>query len=383
MLTAFPAQTYLERIDAIKRRLINQALEALVVNNPSNINYLSGFDSLGFLWYQSLIISPKMTEPIFITRTSEEPCAWELSCIENAIFYDITKEDPLRIVAEMLAQAGLSHARVGLEMSASTFSPLQFQSLCGYLSEAHFEDGSLVVAEERLIKSPQEIAYQRSAARMADLGMQAAFDALRPGISEVEVAGIVARALGEAGSEYAAISPMCATGRRSTMTHAMPHRQTISYGDVVILEHAGVCNRYHATLMRTAVIGQPTPRIQEVSTLLTEAFNAALDMAKPGTPVAKVNRVCNGILDRIDLSCTRVHRIGCSLGLAYPSTLLEAMTIDATDEHVFKPNMSFSIEPNLSLYNEGFGIKLGDTVLCGSEGSCSLSALLPELMIIY
>lgn len=58
------------------------------------------------------------------------------------------------------------------------------------------------------------------------------------------------------------------------------------------------------------------------------------------------------------------------------------MTLHAMDEHVLKPNMSFTIEPNLSLYNEGFGIKLGDTVLCGPEGSSSLSTLAPELVII-
>ncbi|NBF12363.1 M24 family metallopeptidase [Pseudomonas sp. Fl4BN1] len=382
MLTAFPAHTYRNRIDAIKRRLAERDLEALVVNFPENINYLTGFDSLGFLWYQALIISPKLAEPIFVTRTSEEPCTWELSCIKDAIFYDIAKEEPLRIVAEMLAQAGLSQAPIGLEMSASTFSPLQFKALCDYLPEARFEDASRLIAQERLIKTPLELAYQRSAARMADLGMLAAFEALRPGISEVEVAGIVAHALGKAGSENAAISPMCSTGPRSAMAHAMPHRQTISHGDVVILEHAGVYNRYHAILMRTAVIGQPTPRLREVSALLTEAFNAAVETAKPGTPMGEVNRVCNKILDRIDLSRTRVHRIGSSLGLAYPATLLETMVLDETDECLFKPNMSFSIEPNLSLYNEGFGIKLGDTVLCSAEGSSSLSALPPELTII-
>lgn len=240
----------------------------------------------------------------------------------------------------------------------------------------------MVVAEERLIKTAEEIEYQRSAARMADHGMRAAFEALRPGMSEVQIAGIVANALGEAGSEYSAISPMCATGRRSTMTHAMPHRLTISPGDVVILEHAGVCNRYHAILMRTAVIGKPTARVREVSTLLTEAFNAAVDIAKPGTPVGEANRVCNQILDRIDLSRTRVHRIGYSLGLAYPPTWLEAMMVDEADDHVFQPNMSFSIEPNLSLYSEGFGIKLGDTVLCDKDGSRSLSELPPELVVI-
>ncbi|TBU86247.1 M24 family metallopeptidase [Phytopseudomonas dryadis] len=382
MLTAFPARTYRQRIDAVKRRLAERGLDALIVNYPDNINYLTGFDSLGFLWYQALIISPKLERPLFITRTSEEPCTWELSCIEEAVFYDIARQDPLRIVADILEDHGLGQARIGLEMQASTFSALQYTTLLGHLPQARFEDASVVVAEERLIKTAEEIEYQRSAARMADHGMRAAFAALRPGISEVQVAGIVAQALGEAGSEYSAISPMCATGRRSTMTHAMPHRQTISPGDVVILEHAGVCNRYHAILMRTAVIGTPSPRVREVATLLTEAFNAAVDVARPGTPVGEANTVCNAILDRIDLSRTRVHRIGYSLGLAYPPTWLEAMMVDEADDHVFQPNMSFSIEPNLSLYSEGFGIKLGDTVLCAADGSHSLSELAPELVVI-
>lgn len=382
MMTAFPLRTYRQRMEAVKRRMSERGLDALVINYPDNINYLTGFDSLGFLWYQALIISPKLANPIFLTRTSEEPCTFELSCLEEGIFYDIAKQDPLRIVADSLEELGLSQGRIGLEMQASTFSALQYTTLLGHMPHAHFEDASVVVAEERLIKTAEEIEYQRTAARMADQGMRAAFEALRPGMSEVQISGIVAKALGDAGSEYAAISPMCATGRRSTMTHAMPHRLTISPGDVVILEHAGVCNRYHAILMRSAVIGKPTARVREVSNLLTEAFNAAIDIAKPGTPVGEANRVCNEILDRIDLSRTRVHRIGYSLGLAYPPTWLEAMMVDEADDHVFQPNMSFSIEPNLSLYSEGFGLKLGDTVLCGKDGSQSLSEIPPELHVI-
>ena len=216
MMTAFPLRTYRQRIDAVKRRMSERGLDALVVNYPDNINYLTGFDSLGFLWYQALIISPKLANPIFLTRTSEEPCTYELSSLEEGIFYDIAKQDPLRIVADSLEGLGLSQGRIGLEMQASTFSPLQYTTLLRHMPNAHFEDASVVVAEERLIKTAEEIEYQRSAARMADYGMRAAFEALRPGMSEVEISGVVSKALGEAGSEYSAISPMCATGRPSS-----------------------------------------------------------------------------------------------------------------------------------------------------------------------
>ncbi len=382
MLTAFSLATYRERLAKVQARLDGREVDALVVNFPDNINYLTGFDSLGYLWYQALIVSKKIQPALFFTRTSELPCVHELSMIENSVFYDIATQDPVELVAKGLIDAGLGKGRIGLENQAFTFTADQYVRLQNYLPEATLVDASTVVAEERLIKSAQEVEYQRSAARMADYAMKAAFAGLRPGISEVELAGCISQALGEAGSEYAAIPPIVTTGRRSTMTHAMPHRQVISAGDVVILELAGVCNRYHNVLMRSAVVGKPSPRVREVADLLTESFEAAVDAAKPGSPVGNANTACNRVLDRLDLSKTRVHRIGYSLGLAYPPTWLEAMIVDEADPHVFEPNMSFTIEPNLSLYEEGFGLKLGDTVLCGKDGSASLSELPPALTII-
>lgn len=382
MLTAFSLETYRDRQRKVLDRAKAKGIDALIVNFPDGINYLTGFDSLGYLWYQALIISEKVQPALFFTRTSEAPCVYELSAIQASVFYDIAKQDPIELVARALIDAGHANGRIGLEMQAFTFTPDQYLRLQGFLPQASFVDASTIVAEERLIKSPQEIAYQRSAARMADHGMQAGFAALRPGVSEVEIAGEISHALGEAGSEYAAIPPIVATGRRSAMTHAMPHRQVISAGDLVILELAGVCNRYHAVMMRTAVVGKPSSRVKEVANLLSEAFLAAIDAAQPGAPVGKANTACNTILDRMNLASTRVHRIGYSLGLAYPPTWLEAMIVDEADDHVFAPNMSFTIEPNLSLYEEGFGLKLGDTVLCTETGSVSLSDLPPYLTIL-
>ena len=382
MLTAFSLATYRERQNRVQERLSKANLDALVVTAPDNINYLTGFDSLGYLWYQALIISKKLSRPYFLTRTSELPCVHELSAIESSAYYDIATQDPLELVARALSDAGLGSARIGLEMQSFTLSPVQYLRLQALLPKATLLDSSTLVADERLIKSVDEIAYQRTAARMADAAMQAGLRALRPGVSEIQIAGEMSRALGEAGSEYPAITPIVAAGRRSTMTHAMPQRLVISAGDVVILELAGVCNRYHAVLMRSAVVGKPTARVREVADVLTEAYLAAIEAAKPGAPVGNANAACNKVLNRLDLARTRVHRIGYSLGVAYPPSWLEAMIVDESDEHRFAPNMSFTIEPNLSLYSEGFGLKLGDTVLCMSRGSESLSELPPGVTII-
>jgi Xaa-Pro dipeptidase len=382
VLTSFSLNTYRDRVDNVRKRLDRYELDALVVNMPDNINYLSGFDSLGFLWYQALLITTKPATPWFLTRTSEEPCVHELSSIESATYYNIATQDPVELVARAIIDAGLAKGRIGLELQAFTFVPDQYLRLRKYLPEARFEDASTIVCQERLIKTPQEVDYQRSAARMADHAMKAAFSALQPGVSEVAVAGKIAAALGEAGSEHAAISPMVATGRRSTMTHAMSSRQVISAGDVVVIELAGVCNRYHSILMRTAVVGTPSPRVRQTADLLAEAFLAAIDAAKSGAAVGGPNTACNAVLNRLDIARHRVHRIGYSLGLAYPPTWVEALILDEAVDDVFAPNMSFTVEPNLSLYEEGFGLKLGDTVLCTEGGSVSLSELPPTLTVI-
>ena len=101
----------------------------------------------------------------------------------------------------------------------------------------------------------------------------------------------------------------------------------------------------------------------------------ALAAVKPGTGVHLPDDACNEVLAERDLVRRRCHRIGYSLGVAYPPGWLEPMTLVAGDQHVFETNQSFTVEPNLSLPDRGFGLKLGDTVLCTPDGAESLSTL--------
>jgi Xaa-Pro aminopeptidase len=250
------------------------------------------------------------------------------------------------------------------------------------LPNASWSDTTWLVAEARLIKSPTELFYQRQAAEIADIAMESALGSLRPGISEVEVAGIAAKAMGDAGGEYAAIPPMVVSGRRSALVHCMPKRISMSQGDVVCIELGASVNRYHAIVMRTAILGQPTGRLREVHDCLEEGFDAALAAAKPGAKAQEPDDACNAVLVKLDLVRRRCHRIGYSIGLAYPPGWLEPMMLVAGDDHILAPNMSFSLEPNLTLQDEGFGVKLGETAVCTAEGPLSLSRLPHKLTVV-
>jgi Xaa-Pro dipeptidase len=238
------------------------------------------------------------------------------------------------------------------------------------------------VAEERVVKSPQEIAYQRRAGEMADYAMGVAMEALRPGMTEAQLAGIIARALGDAGSELSAIPPLVQTGRRTTMGHTLPRNVPIALGDLVAIEFAGVCRRYHAPILRTAYVGRPPARVQEDFACLQEAVAAGMRAAKAGVPVTEPDRVTNAVLARRGLDKRRMHRLGYSIGIAYAPTWLEPMVLAEPDTHTLAPNMSFTMEPNLMHLEEGWGFKLGDTVLCTETGGEALTTFPHDLRVI-
>ncbi len=380
MELAFDVATYDERVNSARKAMEAHGLDGLIVTLPDAINWFTGFDTIGYLWSQALLIDGGDGGPKLFTRTTEAPGVQQTTAIADPVLYDIAQVDPIQVLADAVKDSGISAGRLGIDLSAFTLLPSSWERLKLALPEADWLDTTDIVADLRLVKTPVELNYQRQAAEMADHAMRTALDAVRPGISEVELAGIAAKALGEAGSEFVAIPPMVVSGPRSVMVHGMASRRTISRGDVVCIELGASVYRYHAIVMRTAVVGKATPRVREVADCLREAYEAAVAAVAPGVRPEAPDDAANAVLSRLDLVEARCHRIGYSLGVAYPPGWLEPMTLVAGDQHELGPGMSFSIEPNLTLPREGFGMKLGDTVRCTADGSQRLSGIEPELL---
>lgn len=383
MQMAFPLHTYKERLADVQKRMATQQLDAMLVSMPDAIFWLTGVDSVGYLWPQALLVpATPGEEPVYVTRTTEEPGVDACSWLSERYFYDISEQDPIDAITYAMRHWGMDKGRIGLEDDAFTMLPSTARRIREAFPGVQFVDSSYIIPAARLIKTEAELAYQRQAAEIADYAMEKVFEAIRPGVSEVYLAGVAAAALGEAGGEHAAIPPMVVSGERSALVHCMASRRTLSRGDVVCIELAGVVHRYHAVFMRTAVIGEPSARVQEVSDTLVAAHRAAIAEAREGNPVWAPEEAATAILDPADLTKNRCHRIGYSLGVAFPPGWLEPMMMQKGDPHIFAPGMSFTVEPNLHLPEEGFGIKLGETVECTSEGPRSMSRLPHEIRVV-
>lgn len=380
MQLPFDLATYDRRLQQTRQAMREAALEGLLLTLPASVYWLTGFDTTGFAY---VVVDLSDEEPLFLTRYTEESGFHDTSWLRHADLFESASQPAADALVPLIRGRGLSQARMGVDLNSYGLAPLVWEGLKTQLPDVEFVDASLLIPSQRFVKTPAEIAYQRQAAAMADYAMERTLAAIRPGITETEIEGIAEHALGEAGSEYAATPPMVGGGTRSAVVHAMAMTgRTLALGDVVTVEVGAAVRRYHAISMRTVVVGRASPRLTSVAACVKEALEAAVAATTVGSLMVAPDLAANKVLARMDLARRRLHLVGYSLGIGYPPMWVEPMLLTAQDPHVFAPGMIYSIEPNIALPEEGFGIKLGDTVLCTEDGPERLTTHGLDLVVL-
>lgn len=362
---AFSMTEYRQRLSALRERMALRNLDALLVTTPENTCYLTGYESPGHFRFQSVLI-PLVAEPVMIPRQLEQSGVEAYSWIEHSRPYQ-DDEDPMQVIAEVLQTNNWHDKRIGYERDCWFFTAAQQDRLFTAADDATFVDASGIVEAGRIVKSDAEIAKMREASRMAEVAMRAGIDAVQAGATENDVAAEIHYALIKAGSEWQAIAPFVASGERGAIGHATWSGRQMQTGDVVMLEMAGCQQRYHSALMRSGVIGDPSPEIQRAERLVKEAFDAMLAVIKPGIPASKPDSVARQILREAGL--TQASRSAYSIGIALSPDWGEGhiISMQQGDDQPLQANMTFHLLPWIQIAGQG-GISLSETIRITDDG---------------
>jgi len=365
---AFELAEYRQRLDRVRAAMRQRGLDVLVSHTPENILYLSGYQTPGYYMYQCLVV-PLEGEPLLILRRGELGNFRRFSYLQDSLTY-VDIENPAEVTAQALAERGLNNGRIGLELASWFLTPKHYLTLQAALGQASLVDATGTIDRARLVKSPKEVEYIRHAARAAEAGMRAAIDAIRVGVTDNEVSAELHRALIAAGSEYVALGPFVAAGSRSTVMHGIWGRKRIERGESVILEIAGCVQRYNAGLMRTASVGAPSARLEQMAKGSQEANRAAYEAIKPGVTAGEVHRACQAAFDKAGLlDLRRGTRSGYSIGLAFPPDWGEGhiLSLQENEPTVLEPGMVFHIPSPVREYGV-CGAAFSETVLVTPTG---------------
>lgn len=362
----FPIEEYRQRVDNTKKSMQEKGIDVLIVTDPANMNYLTGFDGWSFYVHQGVIVVLDEENPIWFGRGQDGNAARLTTYLPEENIYAYTDDyvqstvkHPYEYVADILKERGHDKKRIATETDAYYYSAKCQERLEASLPDATFLDGHNLVNWVKIIKSDNEIAFMKKAAMIAENVMQVAYDSVDIGVRQCDAAANVYHAqisgTKDFGGEYSSIVPLMPSGIRTSTPHLSWTDEPYKDGDTVILELSGNYKHYHCPLARTMILGNVSQKVKDLGATVAEGLTEALEGIRPGMLCEDVERIWAKSIAKSGF--IKDSRIGYSMGLNFPPDWGEhTASLRPGDKTVLKPGMTFHMIPGIWLDDCGVDI---------------------------
>lgn len=364
----FPLEEYQRRLRELRQRMQLRKVDVLLVTDPENLTYLTGYQTTGYSYFQCLVV-PLEQEPFMVTRLLEDSNVYARTWVEKSYPYNDTG-DAIQAVWHALVEAGLNRAAIGYEKNSYYFPAYQQERMAASLRFTELYDCSGIVEQGRIVKSPDEIEVMRKAAAATEAGMHAGIAAVRDGVSENEIAAEIHHAMFKAGGEYPAVSPYVTVGPRTCIGHATWEGATINPGEVAFLELGGCFRRYHTAMMRTVHVGAPAAEVREAEAVVVEALEAMLENIRPGLTASDVDNIARSVFASYTGSGELVTRSGYAIGIAFAPSWDEGyiLSLKPGENTILQENMTFHLIPWLFRLQGNKVMAISETIRVTEDG---------------
>lgn len=363
----FSREEFQQRLQRTRTAMESHGIELLVVSDPSNMNWLTGYDGWSFYVHQCVLVSLN-DEPMWFGRSMDANGALRTCYMEpsHVIGYpdhyvQSTERHPMDYLSQQLVDRRLNTARIGVEMDNYWFSAAAFASLQQHLPDASFVDATGLVNWQRAVKSETEIEYMRVAGKLVSKMHQRIVEKVEPGIRKCDlVADIYDAALRYdetigAGGDYCAFVPMLPSGSDAAAPHLTWDDKPMQSGQGTFFEIGGAYHRYHCPLSRTVFLGKPPQDFLNAEKAVLEGMEAGLEKARVGFKCEDIANAFFNVLSAHGIE--KDGRAGYSIGASYPPDWGErTMSIRPGDTTPLQENMTLHFMTGLWMRDWGFEI---------------------------
>ncbi len=371
----FSQTEYDRRLRLVEARMETLGLDALFVEDPSNMAWLTGYDGWSFYVHQGVLVIPGEA-PLWWGRSMDGYGALRTVWMDpDRIlgyaddYVQATDIHPMQDLAAHIRARGLDTGRIGVEMENYYYSARAHMTLVEELPDAQLIDATALVNWQRLVKSDEEITFIRRAAKISEKMVDGILERVEPGLPKNElVAEIYADAIrGSDGhwGDYAAIVPLLPSGLDASAAHLTWDGRPFAKGEATFFELAGCYRRYHAPFCRTVFLGKPPQPMLDAEKALAEGLEMGLEAARAGNTAGDIARALYAALAKGGIQ--RTGRCGYPIGLSYPPDWGErTISIRTSDETVLQPGMTFHFMPGL--WMEDWGLEITESILIREDG---------------
>ncbi|MEO0912367.1 MAG: M24 family metallopeptidase [Pseudomonadota bacterium] len=380
----FSHAEYQRRLTLTRQRMDALGLDALFVEDPSNMAWLTGYDGWSFYVHQGVIVSPDL-DPLWWGRAQDAKGALRTVWMppERVLPYDEAfVQNPDRHPMSDLARH-FRGRRIGVEMDNYYYSAKAHASLVAALPDCTYVDATGLMNWLRAVKSDEEITFMRRAARISEKIMDGILERVEPGMRKnALVADILSDGiLGADGhwGDYPAILPLLPSGADASAPHLTWDGRPFDAGEATFFEISGCYRRYHAPFCRTVFLGTPPQHMLDAEKALVEGLEEGLEAARAGREAGDVARALFAALARGGI--TRDGRCGYPIGLSYPPDWGErTISFRPTDRTVLEPGMTFHFMPGL--WMDDWGLEITEPILIRENGPAECLCQRPRKLFV-
>lgn len=323
-----------ERLAALSAALDRAHLDGLLVTSLANVRYLTGFSGTSAL----LLVTGR--DALFVTDFRyETQAADEVGAVARVVVHGQSLWSGLW--ALMGERSGL-HV-VGFE--SAHLPHRDFQRLLESGARWQWRPAPELVEALRERKSPEEVDAIRRAGAMATAALAAVLPTVRPGQTELQIAGRLEAALREAGSEGFPFPTIVASGPRSALPHARSSAREVRAGELLLLDYGAIADGYCSDVTRTVVVGRAGEREREVHGVVRAAQARALAGVRAGQSGRDADALARDYIERHGHGERFQHSLGHGLGLE----VHEAPRLARLAEGALPPGAVVTIEPGIYL----------------------------------
>ncbi|ACM27193.1 Xaa-Pro peptidase family protein [Agrobacterium sp. SHOUNA12C] len=374
MALHFERSEFDARLARLLAKMQEEKLDAMLLFAQESMYWLTGYDTFGYCFFQTLVVKSDGTM-VLLTRSADLRQAQLTSVISDIrIWVDRVNADPTVDLKELLVELDLLGARIGVEYDTHGMTGRVARLLDSQIATfGQIVDASYLVGRLRLVKSPTEIAYVEHAAALADDALDTALALIKPNADEADILAAMQGTIFSGGGDYPANEFIVGSGPEALLCRYKAGRRKLDANDQLTLEWAGTYAHYHAAMMRTVVIGDPTHRHRELFSACLETIQAIETVLKPGHTFGDVFDMHAKIMDERGLARHRLNACGYSLGARFSPSWMEHEMFVAGNPQEIEESMSLFVHMIIMDSDTGTAMTLGQTYLTTSQAPRALS----------
>jgi len=338
------------RLTKLRETLITEGLDAILITQPENRRYLSGFTGSDGALLISQDQAVLATDFRYYEQVEKQAPDFRLAKV-TARFETL--------LPELIQQVGAK--TVGFESAHLTVD--QHQKWQEVAEGFELVPTKGLVERIRAVKDEGELGKIKKAIALSDEALAHIADFIEPGMTEKEVAWELEVFMRTRGAEKLVFDTIVGSGPNGAMPHATVSERVIQAGEPIVIDMGAVIDGYHSDLTRTICAGRPDDKFKEIHAIVLEAQLTAERNIRPGMQGKQADGIARQVIEEAGYGENYGHGLGHGVGLA----VHEKPGVGRLSEDVLEPGMVFTVEPGIYLPGWG-GVRIEDIVVMRGDG---------------